>query len=310
MRYPLALLGGALPGCIFVSGFVGAPCGDGILHEDREECDDGNNVDGDGCDQNCFLEEELPLVALTAQDCSIIDHEQITGDDRGGIGLAGEHLFYTGDRSTGRFSLDLSESSTLHVRLDGLISDLATGKLYSLVDGNFLFLGFGGIATSLLEIDPETGLPTGDPIPLSQPIDLINEITDDVGIFSGRLRGVLHTGDRAFVVRFATGEVEEINPAPPLTNHAFCENWAYWGIAEFFEGEIFVSYPDNPGRRIRRTGLLSGETTTLAFFDDISDMCSFIISYEKERWYFHYESSGQFGGAEETVGFCSMNLSP
>lgn len=37
-------------------------CGDGILQdpdetEVAEECDDGNNVDGDGCDANCMLED-------------------------------------------------------------------------------------------------------------------------------------------------------------------------------------------------------------------------------------------------------------
>ena len=36
-------------------------CGDGILQQpngqgQNEECDDGNNVDGDGCNANCFIE--------------------------------------------------------------------------------------------------------------------------------------------------------------------------------------------------------------------------------------------------------------
>ncbi len=34
-------------------------CGDGNLDED-EECDDGNNIDGDGCSAGCELEEEEP----------------------------------------------------------------------------------------------------------------------------------------------------------------------------------------------------------------------------------------------------------
>lgn len=32
-------------------------CGDGIL-DPGEECDDGNNIDGDGCDANCMVEED------------------------------------------------------------------------------------------------------------------------------------------------------------------------------------------------------------------------------------------------------------
>jgi len=35
-------------------------CGDGIL-DDGEECDDGNNINGDGCDKNCDTEEEEPF---------------------------------------------------------------------------------------------------------------------------------------------------------------------------------------------------------------------------------------------------------
>jgi len=32
-------------------------CGDGYLDE-AEQCDDGNNIDGDGCDAICMIEEE------------------------------------------------------------------------------------------------------------------------------------------------------------------------------------------------------------------------------------------------------------
>lgn len=31
-------------------------CGDGVLNQNSEECDDGNAVDGDGCAANCSIE--------------------------------------------------------------------------------------------------------------------------------------------------------------------------------------------------------------------------------------------------------------
>lgn len=31
-------------------------CGDGIINQPSEQCDDGNNISGDGCDANCQLE--------------------------------------------------------------------------------------------------------------------------------------------------------------------------------------------------------------------------------------------------------------
>lgn len=33
-----------------------AVCGDGVLEAEFEECDDGNNDNGDGCDARCFTE--------------------------------------------------------------------------------------------------------------------------------------------------------------------------------------------------------------------------------------------------------------
>ncbi len=47
-----------LPGEAF---FVAPPqCGDGIVNQPSEQCDDGNTVSGDGCDANCQLEGVAP----------------------------------------------------------------------------------------------------------------------------------------------------------------------------------------------------------------------------------------------------------
>jgi len=40
----------------------GGFCGDGIL-DPGEECDDGNNVNGDGCDENCRIEPVVPATS-------------------------------------------------------------------------------------------------------------------------------------------------------------------------------------------------------------------------------------------------------
>jgi cysteine-rich repeat protein len=37
-------------------------CGNGIVEGD-EECDDGNNNNGDGCDESCFIESPVPAVS-------------------------------------------------------------------------------------------------------------------------------------------------------------------------------------------------------------------------------------------------------
>ncbi len=53
-------------------------CGDGVI-TGAEECDDGNNADGDGCDRNCEIESDISLDQTT----------QSTGD----IVLPNEPLF-------------------------------------------------------------------------------------------------------------------------------------------------------------------------------------------------------------------------
>jgi cysteine-rich repeat protein len=48
-------------GSAYVFRLVIPVCGDGNLDPDTgEECDDGNNVDGDGCAADCTLEHEVP----------------------------------------------------------------------------------------------------------------------------------------------------------------------------------------------------------------------------------------------------------
>ena len=40
-------------------------CGDGKIQADHEECDDGNRLNGDGCDQGCHIELPTPTPTLT-----------------------------------------------------------------------------------------------------------------------------------------------------------------------------------------------------------------------------------------------------
>ena len=42
--------------CVNVAGVCKvATCGDGYVHAEDEECDDGNEVDDDGCRNDCTL---------------------------------------------------------------------------------------------------------------------------------------------------------------------------------------------------------------------------------------------------------------
>jgi cysteine-rich repeat protein len=54
MRTFLVLVALCSSACIVIGGFIIPVCGNGFINED-EACDDGNDVDGDGCDSECVL---------------------------------------------------------------------------------------------------------------------------------------------------------------------------------------------------------------------------------------------------------------
>ena len=64
----------------------------------------------------------------------IVDHDDLTGDDRGGIAVTPNFVYITGDDYTARYKNDLTDSLQLPLR-DGLFSDLKTGKRYSISNG-------------------------------------------------------------------------------------------------------------------------------------------------------------------------------
>ena len=70
-------------------------CGDGIINQEWEQCDDGNNEDGDGCSAQCQIEEEPPLEGTL----TICKQEDLNGDgilDNGEPVVPG-WMFYIGD---------------------------------------------------------------------------------------------------------------------------------------------------------------------------------------------------------------------
>jgi cysteine-rich repeat protein len=70
MKYPLWILLAPLlaPGCLLFTDFATLRCGDGFVVSDAEGCDDGNNLDGDGCDRDCAVEPDAECAGAPS-DC-------------------------------------------------------------------------------------------------------------------------------------------------------------------------------------------------------------------------------------------------
>src|SRR5207302_5073013 len=73
------------------------------------------------------------ITLLGADSSKVVDHNLITGDDRGGIAISRTHVFYTGDEHTGSFvASDLTGGASLPIQYDALVSNLRNGTVYSL----------------------------------------------------------------------------------------------------------------------------------------------------------------------------------
>jgi hypothetical protein len=240
------------------------------------------------------------IESLDITGCTAIEHNFVTGDDRGGIALSQTSVFYTGDSTTGRFvALDLSAPTSLGAQYDALTSNLLTGQVYTLGDDITPIPFGGGSVTTLLAIDANGALLTGPAttVTLSNPI----VVGSNTGIFAGAGRVVLHTGRNVYSIAIPSGHVFD-HGAVTTPSHTSCESWAYWGAAEFFDNNLYVSYVAD-SQTISRMQIPSGTVSTVATFTSLSDMCSFTVS--ATRWYFHHESGSQFRSGDETIGFCA-----
>ena len=244
------------------------------------------------------------IVSLGTAGSQVVDHDALTSDDRGGIAVSRDSVFITGDATTARFAAaNLGGGTALPIQYDALVGNLRTETVYSLAQSNSLISYGGGLVDNLIALDGSTGALTTNRIWLSTPI--LMRPNGDGGIFSGYDAAVLHDGNRAYRIDLVTGLVMDLGMmAAPL--HQRSESWAYWGVAEYFAGAMWlVAVRDS--QTITRTRVPDGFTTNLATFSNLGDMASFTFSTSRDRWYFHYEGSAQFGGSSETLGYATAS---
>lgn len=265
-------------------------------------------------------QQSFEITSLSASGASIIEHNVITGDDRGGIALSQSNIFYTGDSSTGAFSVsNLSNAFSVGYQYDALASDLRTKQVYTL-GTQFGVVGRGGdLVTRLIPLDGATGQQISGDIQLSMPIALGDSITL-AGIFSGWNRIVLLDGDSmdGYNIDLPSGIVTYLGPLNLYAgtiedNRTRCENWATWGVAEYSGGTIKLVYASSfvGLGSIKRYDVTSGSITTVGDFPSgIADMCSITVDPAANRWYFHYETySGAFGfGSDESIGYADATF--
>jgi cysteine-rich repeat protein len=303
-RYFLGVLG--LSACQLIFD----PTEERFLETNGNNCFDGVDNDGkngaDCLDTACVEicnDDQLFIEALTSNNCTSVNQEAITDDDRGGIAIGDKHVILSGDKRSGGFTLDDLDGTQYTFVYDGLFSDLRSGKVYTMVDLNdFPITGPAGSATGFQEINTEDGNLIGAVIPLTQPLGM-----GGVGFFSGKGRVVVVSEGNAFDVDITTGAVTGVGEVS--LNHQECENKGFWGVAEFKGTELSLVYASN-AKTITRRNISTGEEEVVSGFGHIGDMCSITVAPRLGRWYFHAEPLISIAPVSESIGYCTALFSP
>lgn len=240
---------------------------------------------------------------------SIVDENNLAGDDRGGMAITKTHVYLNGDDHAVRYDLNLTPSSGVSLPIrDGMFSDLRTGKIWSL--WNTVLNADPQNSPNNFNADALRGLDsnlnfTNEYIYLSETLDLGTNNNQN-GIFAGFGYLGLYSGNTQhwYIVDMDNGNVSDIGflNAPQFYGS---ENWSDWGVLEATCGGTFsVIYRDNNDDNIHRRILPNGPVTSIGTFPDLNDMASLIYNPWNHRWYWHYENStSTFGGNYETLGY-------
>lgn len=250
---------------------------------------------------------DFRIGGLTAQNCQSVDHDALTGDDRGGIGLSASSVFYSGDTQTARYAAgDLTGGTALELTHETMISDVLLGRVFIFADANGPATS-GTVADRLVELDGTTGAVTATVLMLSTPITLGG--AGSTGIFAGALRGAVWTGGQVYEINLLDGTVTD-RGALEISAFRTCETWAFWGMAEYFDGQLQLAYVESSelGSFIVRRRVSDGAREVISTFTDISDMCSFVASPAASRWYWHHEGSSELASGSEMLGYCDASF--
>lgn len=244
------------------------------------------------------------VTSMSTTEFAVVDHNSTSGDDRGGIALTDEYVYYTGDNSTARYDkIDLTNGISLPFR-EGFFS--SNGELWQM--GNAATAGdsyFGDDNVDMLYgLDEDLNL-TGNDIALSQPVYLSygSFVAPGIGyvlLYDG-LGSVYH-------IEIATGAVTTLSTSANFVFY-WSETWASYGWAELVGGNYNIVFrEDFPSQTISKYDVTNDAVTPLQTFTDLSDMAAIAYDGNTNRMYFHHEGVSEFGGSNETLGWLGSTI--
>jgi hypothetical protein len=236
--------------------------------------------------------DNFKIDTLLSSNVVFVDHNSLSGDDRGGIAISGNYIYVVGDNTTVRYDFPALLNPITGPIRDGIFSNLINGDLWSFYDGATGPDGFnisGYSINSLINVNPDLSFGTTI-LTLSQAIP----VNSTSGIFAGPGFVLLHNGldDNMMKIDLTTGAVTNLGNIAPLPNYAGSENWAYWGVAEYMNNEYSVVYSTgwNTNAMVRYY-LTSGLSETVAQFTTFGDVANVTYSMATNQWAYHTEGN-------------------
>jgi len=263
---------------------------DSSICQGEEVTLDGQFVPYGGC---------IAIDTFMQSNYQLIDHNSITGDDRGGIAITPDYFYYVGDGATGRMDASNLANAVALPQRDGIFSDLNSGQLWTFWSGSSF--NYSNI-TSIAKMDVDLNI--GDVTPLSQSINA--GYGSFVAAGSGYVILWANNNDTFYHIDLTTGEVTNLGSGNISTSSNIyfynTENWSRWGVAECdstggyaIVGRAYYinsSYMYSPGV-IARYYISSGDKEIVTTFSgSVSDMACITYSPWNDRWYFHWEGYG------------------
>ena len=238
------------------------------------------------------------------------------GDDRGGIAVTPDYVYYTGDSYTARYNPNLNSYVSL-ARRDGIFSDLSSGQLYTFWNTTYNDFAYSSSYTSgisaLRLMDASLNY-SGAAINLSQTINA----SGNSYVFAGSGFVVLWSGydTHFYKIDLPSGVVTDLGVFDLSTVRYNSESWASWGIAECNgSGYSFVFRSNSNStygtsyNQITRFDLSTSSFSQASTFNNIGlgDMACITYSPWHNRWYFQSEYSTYFGSNSENLGYANAN---
>lgn len=247
---------------------------------------------------------------IIALDSMIVDHDNTSGDDRGGILISDTNVYVVGDNGVARFNLDLQNETYLNINNDAMFNDLTTRKIYSFSNSTndfpSEFMSPNFTASKIIELDANL-LPTGNEVSLSQNVTIGYANNNQALLLSGFSEIIFSDINNDFYkLKIITGDLTLLGQHSAV-NPYYSENWMSWGVLGF-DGIDYHAFYRKDNSSIIDYNFETQTETLIDGVNDWNDLASFTVNEQTNRLYFHYESSTSiFGGDSETLGYTTIS---